>query len=187
MIRHGRLLSLVVLVSLAACSKPQGPEPEGTCACAPANAVDPGLLAFLSKARALHHQADLAEEQKDPRGAIAALERILGSPAPARPEVDEVLADTRARLAELRAGQDDFDRAAADVKEGLERAKESTYFRGHLYEVLGVIEEKRAAAMTKSGNETAAREARKRAIDASEQAVKIQDDVIQRSLEKAPR
>ena len=77
------------------------------CACAGEVVVDPALLAFLSKARAAHHQADLAEDEKDTKRALAALAQITSGPLPggASPpaEVAEVIADARARLADLEA------------------------------------------------------------------------------------
>jgi hypothetical protein len=50
---------------------------------------------------------------------------------------------------------------------------------------MGMIEEKRAGALSKSNASAADVEAaRKRAIDASEAAVKIQDEVIKGAMEK---
>ena len=118
-------------------------EPSGT-------PVDTTIMAFLSAARALHHEADLREKSGDAPGAIAALERLVAMPAPAATEVDEVLADTRARLAELRLGRGDLDGADRDVRDGLLRASGPTYFRGHLLEVQGLIEEARATGLASS-------------------------------------
>ena len=177
------------LLVLSACAKDdRGARPSACAETSAAPVVDVALLAFLSKARALHHEADVAEAENDPGRAIAALDRILTTPVakPTPPEADEVLADTLARLAELRAARGDFDLAVKDVTRGLEHAGAPTYFRGHLYEVLGLVEEKRAAALTKAGDAPGAKEARKRALDASESAVKIQDEVIKRALEKQP-
>ncbi|MFO0659335.1 MAG: hypothetical protein U0165_05830 [Polyangiaceae bacterium] len=80
------------------------------CACESASpVVDASLMAFLSRARVLHREADAAETEHDVPKAIAALERIVNSPLPngsaPPPEAREVLADTQARLAELRAEQ----------------------------------------------------------------------------------
>jgi hypothetical protein len=130
-------------------------EPSGT-------PVDTTIMAFLSAARALHHEADLREKSGDAPGAIAALERLVAMPAPAAAEVDEVLADTRARLAELRLARGDLDGADRDVRDGLQRVAGPTYFRGHLLEVQGLIEEARATAF----------------VD----AVKVQEQVIDRAL-----
>ena len=183
---------MMLLAVLSACAKsePRPTERSGACECASsAPVVDGALLAFLSKAKALHGEADVAEDRKDVPAALAALQRVLDtsgeSPEKIRaPEREEVLADTRARMAELRAATGDFDKALADVNDGLTHAKGPSYFRGHLYEVMGMIEEKRAGALSKSNASAADVEAaRKRAIDASEAAVKIQDEVITRAME----
>jgi tetratricopeptide (TPR) repeat protein len=151
-----------------------------------APAVDTEIMAFLSAARALHHEANLKEDNGDTPGAIRAIERLVAAPRPhperKTPEIEEVLADAYARLAEmlLRAGQ--LDAAAAAVKHGLEHATETTYFRGHLVEVQGLIEEARAAQLADAGNGAEAAKARERAIALLEEVVKIQEQVIQRSL-----
>jgi hypothetical protein len=150
-------------------------EPSGT-------PVDTTIMAFLSAARALHHEADLREKSGDAPGAIAALERLVAMPAPAATEVDEVLADTRARLAELRLGRGDLDGAERDVREGLLRASGPTYFRGHLLEVQGLIEEARATAFVDAGKREEATAAKAHAISLLEEAVRVQEQVINRAL-----
>jgi tetratricopeptide (TPR) repeat protein len=129
----------VLLVVLACRSAPPAPSAEE---------IDPALLAFLSRARAAHHRADLLEDEQQLAGAVGELEKVTGGPLPAlaleRPEVREVLADTYARLADLQSQNGAFERATESVKRGLELAQEPTYFRGHLYEVEGHVEERRA-------------------------------------------
>lgn len=148
--------------------------------------VDPTLLAFLSKARAAHHDADLAEEGGDRSKAISVLSRLVAGPVPGGaappPEVAEVVADTRARLADLRSSLGDFDPAIVDVDAGLALAKENTHFRGHLFEVRGVVEERRSKALAQKGDAAGAEKARKDALAAFEKAIEIQDDVIARAL-----
>jgi tetratricopeptide (TPR) repeat protein len=150
--------------------------------------VDPTLLAFLSKARAAHHEADLAEEQGDRPRAIRALVRIVEGPRPGgdtpTPEVAEVVADTRARLADLRSAAGDFDRARADVDEGLRLAPAVTHFRGHLVEVRGLVEERRSRALKEKGDEAGATKARDEALKAFEEAIEIQDQVIAEALKQ---
>jgi hypothetical protein len=70
------------------------------------------------------------------------------------------------------------------VKSGLEHVAEATYFRGHLVEVQGLVEEARAASFADAGNAAEAARAREHAIQLLEEVVKIQDQVIQRSLAK---
>jgi tetratricopeptide (TPR) repeat protein len=150
--------------------------------------VDMEIMAFLSEARALHHEANLKEEGGDVAGAASAMERLVAArrPHPERkaPEVDEVLADAYARLAELRLKKGELDPAALAVKNGLEHVAQATYFRGHLLEVQGLVEEARAAQLADAGNAAEAAKAREHAIELLEEVVKIQDQVIQRSLGK---
>jgi tetratricopeptide (TPR) repeat protein len=187
MTRNGLAAALALSLVVAGCAKSRepAPAPREACSCAPsAPVVDVELLAFLSKVRAAHHKADLADEADDKRGAIAALEAVLSGPTPAgaAPEAKEVTADTRARLADLRSAVGDFDAAERDVEEGLKLATEANYFRGHLFEVLGVVLERRAKALQNRGEPDAAERARKAALEAFEKAIAIQDSVIKRAL-----
>ena len=70
----------------------------------------------------------------------------------------------------------------ADVEAGLSRVPETTYFRGHLYLVLGQIEERRAAALREGGSHEPAREAEARALRAYLRAKTVQEEVIRRSI-----
>jgi len=150
-------------------------EPQGT-------PIDARVMAFLSAARALHHEADLHEKSGDARGALGPLERLIALPAPAAVEVDEVLADTRARLAELRLGLGDLEGAGRDVQAGLLRVQGPTYFRGHLLEVEGLIEEARAAGLADAGRGDEAAAARSKAMGLLEEAVRVQQGVIEHAL-----
>jgi tetratricopeptide (TPR) repeat protein len=188
---RGRILSIALTVlvlglglgfaATPSCSRHDGAD-DGT------PAVDTEIMAFLSEARALHHQANLAEEGDDLAVAIHAMDRLVTArrPHPERktPEVEEVLADAYARLAELRLKKGDLDPAAAAVKNGLDHVADATYFRGHLIEVQGLVEEARAAQLADAGRLEEAKQAREHAIQLLEEVVKIQDEVIQRSLAK---
>jgi len=157
-------------------------------ACEPAGApvVDSVLLAFLSKARAAHHKADLSEASGDVAGAIASLEGLAKGARPGGdkplPEAAEVLADTYARLADLRSGRGEFEQAIGDVDAGLALATSTTYFRGHLFEVRGLVEERRAKSLEAKNDRDGAQRSRKAAIDAFDEAVRIQDEVISSAL-----
>jgi tetratricopeptide (TPR) repeat protein len=153
-----------------------------TCGGADGAAIDTPTMAFLSLARALHHEADIHESSGDIAGALAALERLMSVPAPAAAEAEEVLADTRARLAELRLQKNDLAGADRDVHAGLEHARDLTYFRGHLLEVAGLVEEARAHALSDAGKSDEAQRARARAIGLLEDAVRVQQHVIDRAL-----
>ena len=174
---------MLLAFTLVACAKrdrPSGPRPNAS-AVPSELVIDEALLAYLSKARSLHHEADLFEDKGDLPGAIAALERLLAVPPPRRaPEADEVIADTRARLGELRAELGDFDAGQKDVELGLAAAPAISYFRGHLLEVRGLIEEKRGKALAAKGDTVGASKAKELAMKAYEEAIAVQDQVIDR-------
>jgi tetratricopeptide (TPR) repeat protein len=158
--------------------------------CAPPEAVDPTLLAFLSRSRAAHRLADTRQDLGDLPEASAALEDLLKGPVPqaARPgpEVREVLSDTQARLALLRAKLKDFEGAQAALKAGMELAPKDTYFEGQLLEVEGLVEEQRAARLEAEGQHEAARASKKRAVDSLERAMRVQARVIEKGPQLRP-
>lgn len=149
--------------------------------------VDTDVVAFLSKARAAHHAADLAEAKGDLELAVEHVKRIPDGPAPAiSPEVKEVLADAHARLADLESRLGRFDDAAREIDRGLAWAREISHFRGHLFEMRGVVEERRMKALEEKGDQKGAEKARVAAIAAFETAIEIQDQVIMNMLPDAP-
>lgn len=179
--RRGAFLLACALAVIPGCRKREAPEhcPEvqtGT-------PVEPALLAFLSRARAAHHKADVPEQRGDLKGAVRELEALLAGPLlPGNPvEAREVLADTRARLADLRSRDGDFDRAEADVAAGLTLVPEPSYFRGHLLEVRGLSEERRSKALASAGDAQRAEAAKTRALAAFQEAMEIQAAVIERT------
>jgi hypothetical protein len=154
-------------------------------------AFDLETMAFLSKARALHHEANVKEEAGDARGAAAEVERIVRAEQPhagaAIPEVEEVLADAWARLAELDVRLGDTKGAEDAAKEGLAHARAPTYFRGHLLEVQGIAEETRSMALADAGDVAGAASARAAAMRLLEDAVGVQDRVISEALDGGER
>lgn len=174
---------LAFALALVACSR----RPTDVCAGEQGRAVGTALLAFLSRSRAAHHRADAREEQKDLAAAEAELSAVVSGPKPPCPnaaEVREVLADTRARLAELRSRHGAFDAAATDVDQGLTLVPERSYFRGHLMEVRGLVEERRSKALTAAGDAAGARAAEERALAAFQEAMRIQAAVIEQVVSK---
>lgn len=161
---------------------------DSSCVCAQSPAVDSSLMAFLSLARSAHHQADLNEEAGDLPGAIDALEKILpravGDVA-SRFEAREVLADTRARLSDLRGQLGKHDDAEREIVEGLLFAPKDSYFEGHLHEMRGVNEERRAKALAEAGDRIGGETARKRALESFDKAIDVQDRVIRKELSNA--
>lgn len=189
MARRLALLLMLVLASFACvvgCSK--GPPPTEGDAGVP---VDPVLLAFLSRARSAHHIADQHEEAGRLEQAVEPLQRLVDGPLPggnaqaAPAEVREVMADTLARMADLKSQLGRHDAALGDVERGLELAKETTYFRGHLFEVRGLVEERLAKSLEAKGDASGAEEAKKRALDAAEKSMAIQAEVIEKATASA--
>ncbi len=156
------------------------------CACDDEPVVDPTLLAFLSMARAAHHDADLAIEAGERADAVTALERLVKAPWQGKkpPEVVEVTADTLARLADIKSEDGKFEEAARDVAAGIALATEPTHFRGRLFEVRGLVEERRSKALKEKGDTDGAERARKAAMESFGKAMDIQEDVIARALER---
>ena len=144
--------------------------------------IDEHIMAFLSAARAMHHEADIKEHAGDDDGAIEVLERLVSMRAPAATEADEVLADAYARLAELRLRKNDVPAADREIRSGLDHAAVTTYFRGHLLELEGIVEETRAALLVDAGETKEAAEARARAVSLLEEAIQVQGKVIARAL-----
>ncbi len=185
-------LALAVAIAVAgvgvvgACSNERSkPGVSGCPTAEPGTPIDARVMAFLSAARALHHEADMHERSGDTRAALAPLERLVALPAPTAVEVDEVLADTHARLAELRLGLGDLEGAGRDIQAGLLRVQGPTYFRGHLLEVEGLIEEARAAGLADAGHGDQAAAVRARAMALLEEAVRVQQQVIEHALPDA--
>lgn len=149
--------------------------------------VDTDLVAFLSKARAAHHAADIAESSKNLPLAIDHVAMIPAGPLPRRtPEVIEVVADAHARLADLKSRIGAFDDAVAETEAGLGIAKEITHYRGHLFEVRGVVEERRMEALLAAGDKAGAEKAKQDALDAFDTAITIQNEVILKLLPDEP-
>ncbi len=186
------LVALALAASFACAKKPDAasdspaPPPPVHAAADAGPVFDLEVMAFLSEARSLHHQANIREDEGDLPGAVTVMTRLVTATRPHEgqkiPEIDEVLADAWARLAELDLKRHDLDEAAKAVKAGLGYAPDATYFRGHLLEVEGVIEEARAADLSDAGKKDDAQRARARAIALLQEAVKVQEQVIGRAL-----
>lgn len=173
-----------VLVVLAGCAKDHEAASGACPELGDARPVDQVLLAWLSKAKTLHHLADLAETEGQLDHALARLDQLVAGALPPGqpPEAEEVLADTYARIADLRARRGEYDQADEAVKSGLGHAPGVTYFRGHLLEVRGLVFQKQSSDLEKAGQASEATRLRERAVAASLQAVKIQDAVIKAAL-----
>lgn len=179
-------MAMVLALALAACAKSRT---EGTAAGAgstSAQPVDDALMAYLSEARALHHMADVQEDRGELTAALKTMDRLVAARRPgATPEVDEVLADAHARRAEIAIKLKDLGAAEESIRRGLELAKAPSYFRGHLLEVFGLLEQARSKALAEAGKHDEAKAAQTRALDRLDEAVRMQELVISRSLDAA--
>ncbi len=179
-----RALSLALLLALPACAQKQR-----ECNCDELDAgkpVEVALVSFLSRARSAHHAADAHESAGERRAAVNVLETLLRGPLPAdsrAAEVREVLADTHARVGQLKSELDDFAGAEASVAQGLALVSEPSYFRGHLFEVRGLVAERHAKALDAAGDGSAAAREKSRALAAFEEAMRIQARVIEQTTE----
>lgn len=148
--------------------------------------VDPRLLGFLSRARSAHHIADAHVDERRLAEAVRVLRAVVATPLTRSgamlDEEREVLADTRARLADLESQLGQAEAARADVAEGLKLVPEPSYFRGYLFEVSGLVDERDASALEKSGQSEKAKVVRERALRAFETAMTIQAAVIERAV-----
>ncbi len=118
---------------------------------------------------------------------MTALERVVAPPRPDAPEAVEVVADTCARLADLRSDLGDFEPALRDVEAGLALAGGPTHFRGHLLEIKGVVLERRYRALDALGEADAAARAKADALEAFKAAIDVQDQVIDDALSRGGR
>ncbi len=176
------LVAAFVLIFLLIAKKDVGPRPGPELT----PVVDIEVMAFLSEARALHHETNIKEDHGDLSGAISVMNRLVLAKRPhlgkQLPEIDEVLADAWARVAELQLKKRDLEEAGKAVQQGLAYAPEPTYFRGHLLEVHGIVEEARAADFADAGKKDEAEKARARAIGLLHEAVQVQEQVIGKAL-----
>lgn len=182
-----KLACFLAVAALGAASGCAQSAPSRPSACTDAGVpVSPVLMAFLSRARDAHHVADQYEAKKDLSGAIAQLDKVVHGPVPGggapAPEAREVLADTWARLADLESRLGHFQAAQADVAMGLKLVPSVSYFRGHLFEVLGLTEQRRAKALESEKNDAGASAAKQRALEAFEKSMRIQAKVIQANV-----
>lgn len=174
LLKIGGLCTLVSLcVTLSACQREE----------AVVLKVDEPLMAYLSKARSLHHEANLHEDSGDIPAAVGALERILtATPPHVGPEVREVQADVHARLTELELKRNQIAKAEKHAVDGLALTSPDSYYRGHLLEVSGLALEAKSYALADAGDLKGAVSAREDAIKRLEESIRVQERVIGRSL-----
>ena len=177
---------LLAMALVAGCSRAD----RGALRVTPADAgapVDVETMAFLSEARALHHEADLKEDSGDTRGARGEVQRIVEArrphPGGAIPEVEEVLADAWARIAELDVRAGIRERPPARRKRGSPTQPGRRTSGGTCWRCKGIAEQARSAALADAGDAVGASKARTEAMRLLEEAVAVQDSVIAWALD----
>jgi hypothetical protein len=185
LLRLSRILIVMSVAISTACDRKQG-----VCSdhLRDSEVVDPALMAFLSRARAAHHEADLHEDSAE--ASLRPLLELVNGPIPGQPgklpaEVREVLADTAARIADLESTLERFDIAIKRIEDALPLVSNASYFRGHLFETRGLVEQRWATSLEKQGNVAQANVVKARALQSFETAMEIQALVI-RGTEPKP-
>jgi tetratricopeptide (TPR) repeat protein len=147
------------------------PEPDG------AEPLSEELMLALSLAKNYHHKADVLSQEARFDEAAGSLRQILAIRFPAdAPEAEDVRLDARARLAKLLIAQGRIDEALGVVADGLAGAPRRSFFLANLYTVKGEVHEAQAAMLDQRGTEdakAAARDARRAAIEAFDESIRI--------------
>ncbi|WP_428264760.1 tetratricopeptide repeat protein [Haliangium sp.] len=144
--------------------------------------LDEELMLALSLAKNHHHKADLLAQDGRFDEAAESLSAILDIPFPTgAPEGEDVRLDARARLAKLLIAQGQHDRARAVIEAGLSGTPRRSFFLANLYTVKGELHEAMADSLDQSGDPAAARTARRDAIAAFDESIRINRD-LQKAL-----
>jgi tetratricopeptide (TPR) repeat protein len=183
--RGASLLALLLAIAaglgvMPACSADRDtPERSVTALPDPADGelLDEELMIALSLAKNYHHKADVLAQEARHDEAAEALRQILTIRFPAdAPEAADVRLDARARLAKLLTTQGRIDEALAVVEQGLAEKPQESFFLANLHTVKGEVHEAQAQALDQAGTEeskAAAREARRAAITAFDESIRI--------------
>jgi len=144
---------------------------------------DPSLMAFLSR-RAIGASFGGSQGRRrtgrQPSRQWCLWSKALFPTALERhlPKAREVIADTQARIADLQSRLMQFDAALRRIDAALGWMPEVSYFRGHLFETRGLVEQRLSSELAKRGDTAEAQAAKSRALVAFETAMQIQADVI---------
>jgi tetratricopeptide (TPR) repeat protein len=144
----GRYAITAVLASLligGACDRASS-ERSVTRIAEPDEVADEALMVALSRARNLHHKANVYLQAGDVAAAMAEVRAVLLVQfPPGHAEAEDVRQDARARLGKLLLGQGQLDEALHVVDEGIAAASRESFFVANLYTVRGEVLEARAA------------------------------------------
>ena len=151
------------------------------------DAINHALMVSLAQAKNFHHKAKVFMTDGNPSAAIASVRQILSLPFPrGAAEADDVRNDARALLAKLWLSQGQLDEAARVIDEGLAPSQRESFFVANLYTVEGEIHEARAAAADATGEagKATARDERRRAIDAYDRSIRINERLQKQLMEE---
>ncbi len=151
----------------------------------PDDAVSEELMVALAQAKNFHHKAKVYLGDGNVPEAITAVRQILSIPFPTgAAEGEDVRIDARALLAKLLVGKGELDEALRVAQEGLAAASRPSFFVANLWTVTGEIHEARASLL--DATPPAAAEARRAAIAAYDQSIRINETIQRRLVEDRP-
>jgi len=141
--------------------------------------VDDQLLAALGLAQSYQHQADELIELGQRDAAIAKVRQVLEIPFPrGAPEREDVRLDAYGRLAELDLDGGDEAEAMRWIETGLSESTRTSYFKARLFAVRGRVLRARAASLRAEGRDEESRDVSRQAIEAFEQSIDINRQVL---------
>ncbi len=187
---HRILLALLAAVTLvtAACTSDDRRSERVARLPEPDDALSEELMVALAQAKNFHHKAKVYLGDGNVPEAITAVRQILTVPFPAgAPEGEDVRLDARALLAKLLIGRGELAEAQRVVDEGLAAASRPSFFVANLWTVAGEVHEARAAALDEKADKAAAADARRAAIRAYDESIRINEALQKRLLEERPQ
>jgi hypothetical protein len=173
---------LIALVFVPSCKEEAPAKQQGgsvTELAEPENALTEALMVGLGQARNYHHKADLLVSEGKIDEAAEAVAKVLEIPFPAdASESEDVILDTRARLAKLRVMQDRLDEAMILVDKGISLSTRGSFFLANLHTVRGEIFEARAKAAEPNSEEADA--AKIDAIKSFDASIQINNALLEK-------
>lgn len=134
----------------------------------------------LGQAQNYHRKGDVLVSEGKIDEAANEVAKVLEIPFPKdAPESEDVILDTRARLAKLRVRQGKLDKAMKLVDEGIAMSTRESFFVANLHTVRGEIFQARAeAADAIEENSEEARQAKRAAIEAFDASIQINNALL---------
>jgi len=177
-------LALALALSVTACtSSDERPRQRVTQLPEPGDAVGEDLMIALAQAKNFHHKAKVYLSDGKIADAIASVRQILAISFPDdAPEGEDVRLDARALLAKLLVDQGKVDEAMTVVEEGITGARRHSFFLANLWTVKGEVYEAQAALL--EANPAAAADAKRNAIRAYDESIKINTELQKRLLQE---